>query len=82
MSSPLEEPLEKDPGQSLLVCSPNWQPSDHNADDEFDLFEYWNIIWGRRKFIFQFTGTCTLLAVLLTLYFLSVFFRSKAVFPR
>ncbi|MBN2333300.1 MAG: hypothetical protein JXO49_06085, partial [Deltaproteobacteria bacterium] len=47
-------------------------------EDEIDLLEYWNVIWGAKKFISLFTLGCTILAVIIVLI-LPVTYRSTAV---
>ena len=49
------------------------------ADDDIDLFEYWRVIWEEKKFIAIFSGACTLIAVLVTLFILPVTYQSVAV---
>ena len=49
------------------------------AEDEIDLLEYGRVIWGGRWFIALFTGGCTLIAVLVTLFVLPVTYQSVSV---
>ncbi len=48
-------------------------------EDEIDLIELWNVLWKRRFFIVGFTGVCTLVAVVVTLFVMPVIYRSQAV---
>lgn len=81
MSLSFEEPSEKKSPQ-LPASSPfprQFGPACPEADDEIDLFECWQVIWGGRKFVAFFTGVCTLLAALVSIFVLPVTYRSTAV---
>lgn len=49
------------------------------GDDEIDLSHLWQVLWSGRNFIVLFTLTCTLIAVLVTLFVLPVTYKSEAV---
>lgn len=79
MSSQIDKTPEKVPAQAEPACYQNGSRQYQVDDDDIDLLEYWNVIWGGRYFITIVTGVCTLVAVLVTLYVLPVTFRSEAV---
>jgi len=63
---------------SVLPCQGMPAYPDHD-DDEIDLLRLWQVIWRARNFIVLFTLTCTLIAVLITLFVLPVTYKSEAV---
>lgn len=48
-------------------------------DEEIDLLEVWQVIWGAKWFITAVTLTATIVAVIVSLYVLPVTYRSDAV---
>ena len=63
---------------TVPFCQAMFLPA-RDADDEIDLYQLWQVLWGARKFIALFTGTCTLIAVVVTLFVLPVTYKSEAV---
>lgn len=78
MSNQNDEKKPVTPQPNPQYCQP-FPPQYQVADDEIDLLEYWNVIWGGRWFIVGFTGVCTLIAVLVSLFVLPVTYKSTAV---
>lgn len=78
MSNQIDENKTAQQQTPLQYCQPI-PPQYQVADDEIDLLEYWNVIWSGRWFIIGFTGVCTLMAVLVSLFVLPVTYKSTTV---
>ena len=70
---------EQDNNKEIVYVPASTMPQMQEQEDEIDLLELWRILIGGKWFILGFSFFCTLAAVIVSLNFLPVIYKSDAV---